>query len=216
MKKYHILSEMNEYLLKNWQMLTKHALNPGLSFYDQLITSYSSPTRHYHNLKHIQDLLELTDLYKDNLFSPETVSFAVWYHDAIFDPLDTENEERSAELAQQQLSALHIDPTIISHCYSYILATKTHSLSEHINHFDAQFMLDIDLSILAANRHAYQKYQLQIRQEYHMFSDEAFKKGRKKLLNEWLSLDHIFHTDLFRNEYEEKARENISIELAFL
>jgi predicted metal-dependent HD superfamily phosphohydrolase len=86
----------------------------------ELETRYSEPHRHYHTLRHIEEMLDLLP------HADETVVMAVWFHDAIYG--GERNEERSAELAREALTELRF-PTIET-VEQLILATKTHDASQ--------------------------------------------------------------------------------------
>lgn len=202
---------MSDYLANNWTELTDGL--PTNDFYQNLRELYSSKSRHYHNLNHIEALLKLSETHRNLLESPKTVDFAIWYHDAIYNATKSNNEEKSAQLATKNIAALGVDESVIENCYKLIIATKSHQLSEDLNSFDAQFLLDIDLSILAAERNKYLEYTRQIRKEYKIYPDLVYKPGRKKVLKHFLEMEHIYKTELFRNQWENKAKENLKHEL---
>ena len=201
------------YLTDNWNSLTYDLPKIKSEYLNQLFQLYSSPKRHYHNLQHIEALLKLTEQYKDLLISPQTIQFTIWYHDAIYNASKNDNEEQSAKLAKEHLTVMGVNTDIISNCYQLILATKTHQLPKKINSFDAQFLLDIDLSILAEPKKNYIEYTKLIRQEYIIYPDFLYNKGRKKVLQHFLDSDKIFKTNLFYNLYEKKARINLAFEI---
>lgn len=205
---------MSDYLENNWIRLTRGL--PANDFYQKLKKLYTSEDRHYHSFDHIEALLKLSEKHRNLLTSPKTVDFAIWYHDAIYDPSKSTNEEESAELARKDLMTLGVEIETIEECCSLIIATKSHQLSNELDSFDAQFLLDIDLSILAADDDRYDQYALQIREEYRIYPDELYKPGRKKVLLHFLEMKHIFKTELFQNLWEERAKENLHRELAQL
>ena len=55
--------------------------------YQGLMQRYRESGRFYHNLGHIEDLLELRDSFKAELNEPDLVAMAIWYHDAIYSTL---------------------------------------------------------------------------------------------------------------------------------
>jgi len=207
---------MLDYLKSNWDSITSDSPNIKHEYLDELLKFYNSPKRHYHNLNHIYSLLKLTDKHYSKLQSPKTIQFTIWYHDVIYNSLKNNNEEKSAVFAKKQLEKLNIDKLIINDCYKLILATKTHSLPKELNSFDAKFLIDIDLSILGTDRKNYKEYIQQIRQEYSMYPDFIYKKGRKKVLEYFLSSKRIYKTDLMSDIYEQKARHNLAFELNFI
>lgn len=79
----------------------------------QLLAQYQSPTRHYHNLDHIADMLALLK----ELFEPGekgvAVVLATWFHDVIYDSRKTDNEEQSVLFARDSLDALKVDQELV-------------------------------------------------------------------------------------------------------
>jgi predicted metal-dependent HD superfamily phosphohydrolase len=71
---------------------------------EDLIAAYTAPGRHYHNLAHIEDCLALLARV-DNLSEREhaILTEAIWWHDVVYDATRADNEERSAELAEQHV-----------------------------------------------------------------------------------------------------------------
>lgn len=203
----------NEYLINHWNRLTQDLSSLKHNHLQLLLSLYQSPTRHYHNVHHLETLFHLFDQYHHVLASPMTVQFAIWYHDAIYQATQTDNEEKSAQLAKAHLTTLHLPPTLIDSCCQYILATKHHQLPQAWNTIDEQFMLDIDLAILGAEPEHYQAYSEQIRREYHMYSDQVYKEGRKKVLGQLLELQPIYRTNFMSERFEEQARRNLYAEL---
>ncbi len=207
---------MSDFLKNNWNNLTDNLSIIKNEYYQELIQLYSSKNRFYHNPNHIEVLLKLSKEYSHLLNSSQTIDFTIWYHDAIYDASKSNNEEKSAELAKIHLTQLGLSEELINNCYNLIIATKTHALNDKLNSFDAQFLLDIDLSILAVERNKYIEYTKQIRQEYKMYPDFLYNKGREKVLNHFLEMDNIYKTELFQNLWEEKAKDNLNYEISLL
>jgi predicted metal-dependent HD superfamily phosphohydrolase len=64
----------------------------------ELVSAYSASDRHYHDLRHIDAMLDLMREHVVLLADPGTVEAAIWFHDAIYDTHRDDNEQRSAEL----------------------------------------------------------------------------------------------------------------------
>jgi hypothetical protein len=80
-------------------------------WWERLRTAYSEPQRAYHTLSHIDALLALVRDRRAELKSPEAVSFAVWFHDIVYDPTAHDNEDRSAKLwADFAAESKHVVP----------------------------------------------------------------------------------------------------------
>ena len=69
---------------------------------EELTAAYSAPNRHYHNLAHIQDCLDQLARV-DGLSASERaiLEAAIWWHDVVYDPARSDNEELSAQLAER-------------------------------------------------------------------------------------------------------------------
>lgn len=210
------MERTSDYLLNNWNDLTHDLPKLKNEFHQNLTSLYTSQSRFYHTLNHIEALLKLSQEHQQLLGSSKTVDFAIWYHDAIYDASKSNNEEKSAQLARNNLTELGLVPDLIENCYNLIIATKTHQLTQDLDSFDAQFLLDIDLSILASERGKYLEYTQEIRKEYKIYPDFLYKKGRKKVLKHFLEMEHIYKTELFQDLWESKAKENLSYEISLL
>lgn len=207
---------LHTYLNEQWTFLTEKAGAIKDFYYQDLINRYNSAGRYYHDLNHITSLLHLTDRYGHILQCEDAVRFAIWYHDAIYDTNKLNNEQESADHAGEQMSKMNIDAGTITKCTNLILATKTHTISTKNNRKDTGFMLDIDLSILAAPADEYHHYTQQIRKEYQQYPDPIYKAGRIKVLERLTIRPRIYHTEFFYEKWEKLARENISQELSTL
>ena len=78
---------------------------------------------------------------------------------------------------------------------------------------DLEYFLDFDMAILGADWDEYVLYTLNIRKEYRIYPDFLYYKGRKDFLANTLQKKNIFHTQLFKLELEDRARQNIAREL---
>lgn len=145
-----------------------------------------------------------------------TLSFAAWFHDAVYTPRALDNEKRSADLAEAELSRLGISPERRNKVKKLILETKSHEVSE--SDTDAQFFMDADMSILGADKETYDRYAKNIKEEYaeqHSgITPDVFKRGRKSILEGFLKRSRIFLTDTMHDRYEQRARGNIGREIA--
>jgi len=79
-----------------------------------------------------------------------------------------------------------------------------------------QYADDADLAILAAGRERYDAYVAGVRQEYAEVPDADFRAGRKAVLEDLLAHDTLFHSEAARERWEERARANVSAEVAAL
>jgi predicted metal-dependent HD superfamily phosphohydrolase len=72
------------------------------------------------------------------------------------------------------------------------------------------------LQILGASWEIYERYASQIRQEYKIHPDFMYRPGRVQALQHFLSRESIFQTNVFREKFEMRARENLKREIKWL
>ena len=94
----------------------------------------------------------LLDEHRDMLTDPQTVQFGIWYHDVVYNVLTKTSELESAKLARQHLFAMGLPAEKINRCFDMMVATKTHQLPPQVDDMDGRFFMDIDLSILGADK----------------------------------------------------------------
>ena len=206
---------MNTKILFNeWENVTlKYTADTYLchNIFNELIAHYAESGRYYHNLTHIETMLkDLHTVYEDGL--PDALFFAVWFHDAVYNALFKNNEERSAALAVKKLQQLKVPNEIITEAESLILKTSNH-LEAEANDETTRTFLDIDMKILGADESTYNQYAQAVRKEYAIYPDMLFNRGRKKFIEKAQASKRIYKSDQFFNLYEQQARKNLLTEL---
>lgn len=197
------------------QLAAKYCNDTALTnrFYQEIEKKYTTSRRHYHNLQHIEALLQLCEVYSAQLHDRDVMEFSVFYHDVIYNVLRKDNEPRSAQVAVKRLRALSVPPEKTEQVKLYIEATQTHSITDAVKHItDLQLFLDFDMAILGAEWANYEAYTRQVRREYRIYPDKLYSFGRLQFLQHCLQTEFIFQTEIFRELYEGKARENIKRE----
>jgi predicted metal-dependent HD superfamily phosphohydrolase len=175
--------------------------------------AYTHKKRFYHNLHHLEHLARELENVKTSINQWDTVMFALFYHDVVYNAMRSDNEEKSAELAASRLIDLNVAQNDVSKCSSIIAATKKHA---YHNDSDINYFTDADLSILGSAEKDYGAYFSKIRKEYGWFPDLIYNPGRKKVLQYFLQSERIFKTEFFFQKYESQARQNLAAELRFL
>jgi predicted metal-dependent HD superfamily phosphohydrolase len=184
------------------------------NLYQELVRLYSAEGRIYHNLSHIRSLLDLSETFRDRIENYQALSFAVWFHDAIYDTRKKDNEERSAKFAVKSLGRFKIPiDTLVLAC-EMIVATREHQNKGGSE--DLDLFLDLDLSILGSEEEVYRSYAQAIRKEYWWAPAFLYKEGRKKVLVGFLERESIYLTREMVNRLEEQARRNIRREIESL
>jgi predicted metal-dependent HD superfamily phosphohydrolase len=167
--------------------------------------AYAEPHRHYHTLAHVGRVLEWVDEVLDQLHHPDEAKLAVWLHDVVYDPRATDNEERSAVVAETWLDAARLPEEMGTRVRGLILATRHATPPEE---HDARYVVDADLAILGADPGAFDRYEAQVRQE-HAFRPEAeWRERRARLLRGFLDRPRLYLTPEFA-ALEAPARANL-------
>ena len=180
------------------------------ALYNELERRHIEPQRHYHTLRHLLELFRVLNPLEQQFERPDAVFWAVWFHDGVYDPRESDNEEKSAELARAHLG--HLNAELLEAIVSMILATKTHQAQSS----DARLFVDADLTILGIEPERYAHYARAIRQEYEFVPQGAYCTGRAAVLERFLEREHIFQTLEFRDRLETQARENLEMEISLL
>ena len=183
----------------------------AIVYWEELAQFYQESHRAYHNLVHIWNFLNLFDEYQNEIKEAALFELAIWYHDAIYNTKNKDNEYQSAQLFQKRFT-----PYLTAEQLTYIdlLIMSTAGHYPRAAERDVYWFLDFDLAILATSYSVYKEYSEAIWQEYKMSYIKMFYKiGRKKVLKSFLSREKLYFSDTFYQEYEEKARQNIQLEL---
>ena len=111
-------------LRDQWNRLLPHAQPLG----DDLLARYAEQHRHYHDQRHLTEMLQTIDELAEYADDPDTVRLAAWFHDAIYDPQADpgENEEVSAQLAELELSAYGVEAARVEEIGRLIRLTAKH------------------------------------------------------------------------------------------
>lgn len=184
-------------------------MTPGLE------AAYAEPHRRYHSRAHIEaclnELAAVPDLTEQDR---RLLTWALWWHDAIYDPTRGDNEEASAELARRDLPALGATPEEVEEIARLVLLTKGHSVADG-DRLGA-LMVSIDLSVLGGDPAAYDAYAAGVRLEYAHVPEPVFRAGRARVMRHFLEAPVLYADHAFRARLEDKARANIAREIAAL
>ncbi|MFF8972383.1 hypothetical protein [Streptomyces sp. NPDC014995] len=189
------------------------APNP-LPYADDLLARWREPQRRYHTLAHLTAVLDHVDTLAGYADDPDVVRLAAWFHDAVYLPDRSENEERSARLAERALPEAGLPDAKTAEVARLVRLTVTHDPGGDDR--DGQVLCDADLAILAAPPSAYAAYTAAVRAEYHFVPNEAFREGRAAILRQLLALPRLFRTPHGAREWEATARYNLRGELDLL
>lgn len=174
-----------------------------------LVSRWSEPHRHYHDIRHLAHCLTSLDELTEN--NPERpVALAAWYHDAVYEGIPGDDEEASAVLAERELE------DILGRVEAREVARLVRLTAAHAPNLDddaGTLLSDADLSILAVNHGRYHVYLRDVRLDFAHVPDEDFRVGRRLVVESLLATEPLFRTHRGYTLWEAAARENLAREL---
>ncbi|MFJ9646905.1 HD domain-containing protein [Streptomyces sp. NPDC004244] len=181
---------------------------------DRLLAAWAEPQRRYHTTAHLADVLERIDVLAPHAADPAAVELAAWFHDAVYRPDRSENEERSAALAERALHELGVPGPRTAEVARLVRLTVTHDPAP--GDTNGEVLCDADLAVLAGDPAAYAAYAAAVREEYGFVPEDSFRAGRAAVLRQLLDLPRLFRTPYGTAHWEARARRNLAAELADL
>ncbi|MGH6952255.1 MAG: HD domain-containing protein [Vitreimonas sp.] len=186
-------------LLQRWRQLAGEGADElGAA----LIRAWDEPQRHYHDRSHLIWLLDEAERRTALIVDPAFVGYVIWFHDAVYQPGQPDNEKLSAHWARDALAH-----DVAERVARVVEMTKNHAEGEAAG--DAALFLDMDIAILGAPWEAYCRYAAGVRQEFSAYPDGAFAAGRWRFLDKQLEHHRTFRTDVYENELGQTARANM-------
>lgn len=177
----------------------------------ELQRRYSEPQRHYHTMQHLGECLAWFDQEQALAERPGEVALALWFHDAIYDVHAHDNEARSADWARQAMRAAGVDAAAADRVHALVMATRHDAVPDGR---DAELLIDIDLSILGAERARFDEYERQVHAEYGFVPEEIRQPRRRAILQRFLDRPAIYATPRMHALLEARARENLQRSIA--
>ena len=181
---------------------------------DALIDRWSGPTRHYHDLRHLQSVLDALDRLTAPRHTPVEVALAAWFHDAVYEGSAGSDEEASAVLAERVLADLGAPPDVVADVARLIRLTTDHVVAADDE--TGALLIDADLSILGADEATYRRYAADVRAEYAHLDEATFTRGRADVLRRLLAHQPLFRTRRGHELWQDAAQRNLTAELARL
>jgi pantetheine-phosphate adenylyltransferase len=146
-----------------------------LKFPVEVLERYKESHRFYHTTEHLTDVLD--GLKKSGNLSDDLFLAAV-YHDAVYDPKEKDNEEKSAELFIEHAKKAGLNSDQQKKIRQYILDTKEHKSADPVS----QQLIRADLAILDQPLDKLIAYEKQILKEYQFVDYKIYKEKRLEVL----------------------------------
>ncbi len=176
--------------------------------------AYRTPPRAYHSWSHVEDV---EHWYQEvargpGWKKPRETFIAILFHDAIYVAGRQDNEERSAQLAVEQVERhLAGQPLDTARISALIRLTARHgALSPADVDPEAALFLDCDMAILGAAPEVFDRYGAAIREEYASVPSVLYSLGRRRFLTRVLEAPRIFLSDYFHARLDAAARVNLA------
>lgn len=186
---------------------------------EELLARWNAPERHFHNLRHLVDVIARVDELTEETYDPDLVRLAAWYHGAIFDSAEHaaysnrggEDEVASAHLAYDELTALGVPAEKAQRVHDLVVRLARHNPDPADP--DSAVLCDADLAMLATEPQKYRTYLEDLRAEYAHVPVDKFLEAREHILRKLLGRKQLFVSPL-SERWEEPARQNLTAELA--
>ena len=193
---------------ERWQaMLRRLGVPPETDTFSRLESAYAQKHRAYHTPRHIDECLSLLDEFNYLAEYPAEVEYALWFHDAIYEPMSNSNEERSANWAAEFGGHVGVQSESVTRIRAHIMATR-HVASPVDD--DSRLLVDIDLAILGADPGRYEEFEHDVRREYRWVPGIIYRSKRAAILQSFPDRPRIYHSDPAYERFEGNARSNLS------
>ncbi|MDF5752092.1 metal-dependent phosphohydrolase [Spongiactinospora sp. TRM90649] len=203
--------DLAEDLIAGWPSLAGGS-PASLEVAADLAARWAEPHRRYHTTAHLRAVLEAITPLAAYAADPVAVRLAAWFHDAVYDGVPGQDEERSARLALRLLPRCDVPPPRVDETARLVRLTATHDPEE--GDANGAVLCDADLAVLASP--GYDGYARAVREEYRHVPDDAFRAGRAAVLRRLLAAPRLYRTATAHDLWEATARANLAAELAAL
>jgi predicted metal-dependent HD superfamily phosphohydrolase len=185
-------------------------------WFDAVIARHLEPARHYHDVRHVgwvvRHVIAIGE--RAQVDDLDATVAAAFFHDAVYDPRRSDNEQASARLAEHALGEIEWADERRRRVAELVLATAGHDVERADR--DTCVLLAADLAVLAAEPSRYSDYATAVRREYAHVDDAAWREGRSAVLRSLLDKPRLFAPELALDDWESRARANMAAELAAL
>lgn len=208
-----IASDIDWWLRVKWLLKRNNIQWDYDKIFKDIQSLYFQNENFYHHRLHIISCLN--DFYEIRNISenPDALELAIIFHDIVYIPWASDNEEKSAELADKYLSNLWYDANFIAQVKHLIMMTKHDKVPQTM---DEKIIIDIDLAILWKDNKFYKRYISNIREEYKRnipwLTNVKFNQWRLAFLEDFSNRENIYHTPYFQNKYWNQVKENLEYE----
>lgn len=149
-----------------------------------ILNHYSEPHRFYHNFAHIDKIVKRS--WELSIYSPELL-LAIVFHDIIYNPKSSDNEERSAELFYSFFQNDEIKQAILD--------TKNHKPTTKLS----EQLIALDLEVLSGSLADFIDFERKIFKEYQFVDYQTYKAKRIEILTSLGTKEEFINYVNYRN-----------------
>ncbi len=177
----------------------------------RLTAAYAERHRSYHDATHLAEVLHHVNELAAYAADADVVRLAAWFHDAVYDPGRSDNEQCSSDLARDALARLGLPDPLVEEVVRLVRLTASHD--PMVGDANGAVLCDADLAVLAADPHRYAAYAQGVRREYGAVDDADFAAGRARVLRALLDRPELYSTPEAKALWSAAARRNVQAEL---
>lgn len=179
------------------------------------------PPRRHHTTTHLAEMWAEVDRLvaaTEQGAVPAVVDLAIAFHDVVYDPTATDNEDRSARRATRVLDRFGVGGHVVEEVERLVRVTVDHVADRGDLH--AALVVDADLWILAAPADRYDRYVRDVRHEYGHVAEPDWRAGRLQVLHHLdarlAKVGYLVGSEQDRADRTRRARANVAREYAEL
>ena len=187
--------------------LVDGARDDSAEIHQTLLDAYREPQRHYHTLAHIEQCMGMFEDCKTMASNADALELAVWFHDAIFELGQEDNERRSADLYLELSRDAHDDE--LRRLVERLVMATLHD-GNFLEDHDAAYMVDIDLSSFGMSWETFLEDSQNLRRESAHLSDAEYFRRKKNFQACLLAKERFYQSDYFAERLEKQARDNLA------
>jgi predicted metal-dependent HD superfamily phosphohydrolase len=178
----------------------------------------SGPSRHYHALPHLAELwLRHRTVASGRLLTPQAqklLACAIAFHDAVYEARRTDNEHASARLWRlRACMARRLPRTVVARVARAIEATAQHTNGDPLEARRdpvARWLLDLDLTPIAAPRHRFVQNSSLLRSEFVFVPMQDWRVRNQTFFGSLAARGRLYHSRRIAAVCEAPARANLA------
>jgi len=182
-----------------------------------LLRRMGSPERHYHGLDHLAALWIRHKRY--GVGTPfvsrrlsRLIACAILFHDAVYDPTRTDNEQRSAALWEKS-APMGLSRRDVDWVANTIRATADHLAPYPVRTLRQRarrWLLDLDLTPLGDEPGTFDRNTRALRAEYRHLAEPEWRHQRTAFLRKVQNARGLYHSHPIAAAFAPRARRNLS------